>query len=63
MSFPFPHYVDEATETVYFSIGDGGYPIAMAIPTLLQRHYPGYKGNLCSLSKLQSLMQNEQKES
>ena len=57
--FPWEHYVDEESKTVYVHI-PGGYPTTLALPILIERHFPNYKGSIASLSFIQTIKKNNQ---
>lgn len=57
--FPWDHYVDEESNTVYVHI-PGGYPTTLALPILINRHFPNYKGSICTLNFIQKLKENNQ---
>jgi len=60
--FPYPHYADHKSKTVYVHIASG-YPATLAVPILVKQYYPDYRGSLCSMAFINSLQNNEQKES
>ena len=62
LNFPYDHYVDEDHKEVWVHI-PGGWPTAIGLPYIIEKHFPGYKGNLCTANFLTSLRENEQKES
>ena len=62
ISFPWDYFLDEENKEIWVHI-PGGYPTTLALPSLIQRHFPGYKGNLCTANFLSSLRKNEQKTS
>lgn len=61
-NFPWDYFLDEENKEVWVHI-PGGYPTTLALPRFIQRDFPGYKGNLCTLNFLTSLRNNEQKTS
>lgn len=62
VNFPWDYWVDEELKEVWVHI-PGGYPAVLGLPFAVKKFFPGYKGNLCSDTFLQSLKNNEQKES
>jgi len=57
MEFPWPHYVDEESKTVYAYI-ESGYPTVMGFGIKVAEHFPGYRGSLCSLNFIEALKRN-----
>ena len=57
--FPWEHYVDEENKTVYVSI-PGGYPTTLALPIVIKRHFPDYKGSICTSNFITKLEENNQ---
>lgn len=57
--FPWEHYVDEETKTVYVCI-PGGYPTTLALPLIISKFFPEYEGKLCTKNFLLSLTENNQ---
>ena len=45
--FPLPHTVDEEKKEVLIYIPNG-MPTVLAVPGLMKKHYPGYKGFIVS---------------
>ena len=62
LNFPYDYFVDEENKEVWVHV-PGGYPAVMGIPFIVSKHFPGYKGSLCTANFLQALKENEQKES
>ena len=62
LNFPYDHFVDEENKEVYVHI-PSGYPAVLGLPYIITKWYPGDKGHLCTANFLQSLRENEQKES
>lgn len=58
-AFPWDYYVDEPGKTVYVCI-PGGYPTTLALPRLIARYFPDYKGSLCTSNFLAKLKENNQ---
>ena len=57
-AFPWDHFVDEESKTVYVCI-PGGYPTTLALPRLIATYFPDYKGSLCSPNFLTALKKNQ----
>ena len=47
LNFRFPHVVKEEKKEVWIYI-ESGFPSTYAVPILMKRHYPGYKGCICN---------------
>ena len=62
LNFPYDHYVDEKHKEVWVHI-PSGYPAVLGVLYIVEKHFPGYKGSLCTANFLESLRKNEQKES
>ena len=62
LNFPYDYHVDEEHKEVWVHV-PSGYPAVMGVPYIIEKHFPGYKGSLCSANFLTSLKKNEQKES
>lgn len=60
--FPWEHFVDEKNKVVFVHV-PGGYPTTLATPKVVSRFFPGYTPKLCTQTYLQTLIENEQKES
>ena len=56
--FPWPHYVNEETKTVYVYVASG-WPTVMAVPQKVQEFYPGYESKLVSQDYLSELLINQ----
>ena len=56
--FPWEHFVDEESKTVYVHI-PGGYPTTLALPRLIAKHFPSYKGSIASANFIQALKKNQ----
>ena len=54
LKYPWPHFVNEDTKTVYTHVASG-YPTVMAVPQKVEEFYPGYESKLCSLDYLTAL--------
>ena len=52
--FPWPHFVNEDTKTVYTHVASG-WPTVMAVPQTVEEYYPGYESKLVSLEYLEEL--------
>lgn len=61
-NFPWPYYANDETKEVWVHV-PGGYPTVLGLPYVVTKHFPGYTGRLCTENFLQSLKENEQKES
>ena len=59
ISFPWEHFVDEPSKTVYVHI-PGGYPTTLALPILITKYFPDYKGSICTSNFIQKLKENNQ---
>ena len=46
-SFRFPHVINEEKREVWVYIASG-FPTTLAVPHLMEIHYPGYKSCLCN---------------
>lgn len=62
LNFPYDYHVIEEHKEVYVHV-PSGYPAVMGVPYIVEKHFPGYKGSLCTANFLASLKKNEQKES
>ena len=54
LKYPWPHFVNEETKTVYTHVASG-FPTVMAVPQKVQEFYPGYESKLVSLEYLEQL--------
>jgi len=55
-----PHYVDEATETVYLAASSWGG--AVSSPHWVDKHFPGYTLVILSQEKLQKKIKGDSQE-
>lgn len=53
--YPWPHFVNEDTKTVYTHV-ESGWPTVMGVPIKVKEYFgPDYKSNLVSLEYLEEL--------
>ena len=52
--YPWPHYIDEETKTVYTYVASG-WPTVMAVPIKVEEHFPGYKSALISQCQYENM--------
>lgn len=55
--YPWPHFVDEETKTVYTYVASG-WPTVMGVSIKVQEFYPGYESKLVSEDYLSELLIN-----
>jgi len=45
--YPWPHFIDEETKTIYTYVASG-WPTVMMVPKKVEEYFPGYNSSLIS---------------